>query len=137
MSHAEFLRNAWPGADDDCLRFVRQLWRYGSNQDHNRPIEERILDVADLLPKGNEQERAIMRLTARLAIAPASMTAARVNTLCQTGLDDGMIHDAINVASLFAFMNRFADGNGVKIDHERQAFAIELFGESALEPSMD
>ncbi|MEE2787074.1 MAG: hypothetical protein VX589_07015 [Myxococcota bacterium] len=73
-----------------------------------------------------------MALTTRLALAPASMTLSRLTNLAGLGLTERAIHDVINIASLFALMNRFADGNGVTIDAKRQPFATKLLGAQAL-----
>ena len=133
MSHAEFLRAAWPGADEDCLSFVRNLWAFGAAQDWTLPLDARVANAVQLVPIKDADVRAIVALTARLTFAPASMESSHHRVFKSAGLSERTIHDAINVVGLFAFMNRFADGNGVTLDQAKHEFAVELFGADALE----
>ena len=137
MAHAEFLRSAWPGADEDFLQFVRNLWAIGSNQNWTLPLDDRVSHAIHILPFQDEPLKAIMGLAVRLTLAPASIEASHHWPLKNAGLSERAIHDVINIVSLFAFMNRFADGNGVTIDKARYTFAIELLGVEALDAHLD
>ena len=61
------------------------------------------------------------------------MTAAHLEPLRAVGLTDDQIHDVVHVVSCFSYMNRLADGLGVSLLAEREALAVTLFGQQALQ----
>lgn len=60
--------------------------------------------------------QAILEYAERLTLEPSSMEEADVTRLRDAGLDDAAILSACEVASYFAFVNRMADGLGVKLE---------------------
>ena len=60
--------------------------------------------------------RAILEYTERLTLEPSLMEEADVVRLRDAGLDDEAILSACEVASYFAFVNRMADGLGVRLE---------------------
>jgi uncharacterized peroxidase-related enzyme len=82
------------------------------------------LDLADI-------ERGILHFAARLTWAPRSNRSTHLEPLRALGLSDAEIHDVVNVCCCFSYMNRLADGLGVKQAASREKWAIELFGEEA------
>jgi uncharacterized peroxidase-related enzyme len=79
-----------------------------------RGLEHGSLDDLDLSPR----ERALLLYADRLTLQPASVSAADITRLRDTGLDDRAIHDACAIVSYFAFVNRIADGLGVELESE-------------------
>ncbi len=49
----------------------------------------------------------------KLTLTPSKMSAADVEGLRALGLDDGAIHDVVQVAALFNYYDRLADGLGI------------------------
>ncbi len=92
----------------------------------------RLGEVADSLAFLSAADRAVIRYVTKLTVAPRRMTAADAEALRTAGFDDDGIFDVNQVACMFAYMNRLADGTGVGVEPGRHAFAIELFGEAAL-----
>ncbi|MGI9413357.1 MAG: peroxidase-related enzyme [Hyphomicrobiales bacterium] len=68
------------------------------------------VDAADVDPRLKPVLRYVMKLTR----TPAKMTEADADAVFAAGWDDQALHDAINVACLFNFMNRLLEGHGVK-----------------------
>ena len=60
--------------------------------------------------------RAILAYVERLTLEPSQMEEADVERLREAGLDDAAILNACEVASYFAFVNRMADGLGVRLE---------------------
>lgn len=60
--------------------------------------------------------RAILEYTERLTLEPSRMQEADIDRLRDAGLDDEAILSACEVISYFAFVNRMADGLGVKLE---------------------
>ena len=69
---------------------------------------------------------------AALTLRPRASRAAWLAPLREAGLDDRGIHDVVQVACCFAYMNRLADGQGVALTPPRYALARDLFGDRAL-----
>ena len=57
----------------------------------------------------------------KLTSTPAEMTRADVETLREHGFDDTAIYDIVQIAALFAYYNRLADGLGIDDEPEWQA----------------
>jgi len=58
-------------------------------------------------------DRAMLDFTVELTRRPAEMTEQHVAGLRDVGFDDTAIHDIVQVAALFAYFNRLADGLGI------------------------
>ncbi len=57
--------------------------------------------------------------------------------LRDAGLDEDAVHDIVHVVACFIYMNRLADGLGVGIEPDDLAWAVELFGEEAVQRHLD
>ena len=60
--------------------------------------------------------RAILEYVERLTLEPSRVEEADISALRAAGLDDAAILSACEVASYFAFVNRMADGLGVRLE---------------------
>ena len=69
---------------------------------------------ADLTPK----ERAICGYAEKMTSSPQKMTEADIEELRAAGLDDVAIHDVIQVAAYFNYINRVADAVHVDLEPE-------------------
>jgi uncharacterized peroxidase-related enzyme len=69
-------------------------------------------------PGWSERERAICDFAVKLTRRPGEMGAADVAALRRAGLDDGAIHDVVQVAALFNYYDRIADGLGIEMEPE-------------------
>ena len=58
----------------------------------------------------------MLEYAAKLTNHPSEIAAADVDGLRQTGFDDRAIHDICAITAYFAFVNRIADGLGVKLE---------------------
>jgi uncharacterized peroxidase-related enzyme len=58
--------------------------------------------------------RALCDFAVKVTRAPAGVGAADVDELRAAGLDDGEIHDAIQVIAYFNYINRVADAVGIE-----------------------
>jgi len=56
----------------------------------------------------------MLDFVARLTEDPAAMSEADVETLRRAGFNDEAVHDIVQVAALFAYYNRLADGLGIE-----------------------
>lgn len=54
----------------------------------------------------------------RLTLSPSEITAADIDALRESGCSDEAIHDLTQVAALFAYYNRIADGLGIEPEPE-------------------
>lgn len=62
----------------------------------------------------DDRLKPILRYVMKLTRTPAKMTDADAEAVFAAGWDDRALHDAVNVACLFNFMNRLLEGHGVK-----------------------
>jgi len=62
------------------------------------------------------RERALLRYAARLTREPASVTRADLDALRAEGWDDRAILDLNQVVAYFSYVNRIADGLGVRLE---------------------
>ena len=60
--------------------------------------------------------RALLDYCVRLTQTPWEITSADIDTLREHGFDDEAIHDAVQVAAYFAYINRVCDGLGVDLE---------------------
>jgi hypothetical protein len=58
----------------------------------------------------------LMAYIRKLTLSPSRLVAADAQAVFAAGWDEQALHDAIAVVCLFNFMNRFADGHGIKGD---------------------
>lgn len=56
----------------------------------------------------------ILDYVRKLTLSPSRIVDADAAAVFAAGWSEQALHDAINVACLFSFMNRFADGHGIK-----------------------
>ncbi len=64
----------------------------------------------------SNRERAILDYAAKLTETPGSMQEADLTPMREAGLDDTDILDVNLVTAYFAYVNRVADGLGVRVD---------------------
>jgi uncharacterized peroxidase-related enzyme len=69
---------------------------------------------ADLTP----QDRAMLEFAEKLTLHPATMEEADIEALRRAGFSDTAIHDIVQVASLFNYYNRLAEGLGISDEPE-------------------
>ena len=60
----------------------------------------------------------MLDFAAKLTREPASVRAADLEALRRHGFDDPAIHDIVQVAALFGYYNRLADGLGIDPEPE-------------------
>lgn len=60
--------------------------------------------------------RALLDLCVKLTLTPAAMTKTDVEELRSHGFTDEAIHDAVQVAAYFNYINRVCDGLGVDLE---------------------
>ena len=86
------------------------------------PADERDRVVAGLrtspitAPGLSAAEAALLAYADALTLTPYSVTRAHVDALREVGYDDRAIHDACAIVAYFAFVNRIADGLGVRLE---------------------
>jgi alkylhydroperoxidase family enzyme len=80
-------------------------------------------------------EKALLRYVAKVNDAPASASREDVEGLSSLGWSDAAVFDAVTVAALFAFFNRWIDGTGVP-DSPPGYYAerLERFGDRGYAP---
>lgn len=66
-------------------------------------------------------ERGMLDFVVKLTRTPAMITAADIETLRDHGFDDEAIHDIVQIAAMFAYYNRLADGLGIDPEPEWKA----------------
>ena len=70
----------------------------------------------------DDETLAIVEYVEKLTKEPSEMTENDIQTLRKAGLSDNQILSIVMITSMFAFMNRLADGLGVEIEDEKGAF---------------
>ena len=63
-------------------------------------------------------DRGMLDFCVKLTRTPAAMEEADVEALRALGFDDGAIHDIVQVAALFNYYDRLADGMGIDPEPE-------------------
>ena len=63
-------------------------------------------------------DRGILEFAHKLTVTPATMRSEDVDALRDLGLDDATIHDVVQVAALFNYYDRLADGLGIEPEPE-------------------
>lgn len=64
--------------------------------------------------------RAVLAFAEKLTLEPAAMTPDDVVSLSEAGLTEEDIHDVIQIASYFNYINRVADATGVPPEPEME-----------------
>lgn len=64
----------------------------------------------------SEADRAMLEYAAKLTLEPWNMKKSDVEKLRETGFSDAAILDICQVVGYYAFVNRLADGLGVKLE---------------------
>ncbi len=63
-------------------------------------------------------DRGMLDFAVKLTRTPGEMTRGDVDALRQAGFGDAAIHDIVQVAGLFNYYNRLADGLGIEPEPE-------------------
>ena len=66
----------------------------------------------------DETTRAVLDFVVKLTRTPGDMKPSDLDALRQHGLSDLAIHDIVQVAAYFNYINRIADGLGVDLEPE-------------------
>jgi uncharacterized peroxidase-related enzyme len=66
----------------------------------------------------SEADRGMLDFAVKLTRSPQQMEAEDVERLRRLGFDDAAIHDIVQVAALFNYYDRLADGLGVDPEPE-------------------
>jgi uncharacterized peroxidase-related enzyme len=64
----------------------------------------------------SEQDKLILEYAERITREAASITQEYINRLKSAGMSDRMLHDIVQVAGYFNYVNRLADGLGVELE---------------------
>ena len=64
------------------------------------------------------QDRAILAFAEKLTRTPAEVRREDVEALRAEGLDDEAIHEVVQIAAMFNYFNRLADGLGIELEPE-------------------
>lgn len=70
----------------------------------------------------DEQTLAIVEYVEKLTTTPSQISEQDVQKLRSFGLDDQQILSVVLITSMYAFMNRLADGLGVQLEDEKKAY---------------
>lgn len=131
MSHAGGLRDHWTDDDATFLDLVRGLIAFGERVPELSPRAAIDAFESVALPGLDATDVAIVRFVALVTLLPRAATKQAVTSLRDAGLDDLAVHDVVQVACCFSYMNRLADGLGVGVESRKRAAAVELYGEEA------
>ncbi len=70
-------------------------------------------------------DRAMLDFAVMLTRSPATRRGRHIEELRSHGFDDGAIHDIVQVAALFNYYDRLADGLGVDLEPEMPPSAAD------------
>jgi len=92
-------------------------------------VDAAIAHLAEAAPSLAEHHD-LLRFAAHLTLAPRRSREAHVQALRAAGYSDREVHDVVNVVCCFSYMNRLADGLGVREPGSaRGAWARQLMGD--------
>ena len=92
-----------------CMRAVQQSGPYGRRETARRASEAAARAAyAKWLP--------LMAFARKLTLTPSRLASADADAVFAAGWDERTLNDVVNVVCLFNFMNRFAEGHGIKGD---------------------
>jgi alkylhydroperoxidase family enzyme len=128
VSHAGFLRDFWTGESDAAIALIRRVIDLGhraNTLDTSALLTGiEVLDLAEL----DAVDQVLVRMALKLAVRPGSVTRSSVQALRGVGFTDPLIADAVHVVACFGYMNRLADGLGVRIEARKRGLAELLYG---------
>lgn len=78
-------------------------------------LKEKLLDDAFSANVG-ELNQQILRFTDKITIGAHTTTQEYIDNLKSAGLTERMIHDVVQVAAYFNYVNRLADALGVELE---------------------
>lgn len=64
----------------------------------------------------DQQDRFVLSYAEKITREPASIDREYIEGLRSAGFDDRMLHDVVQVAAYFNYVNRLADGLGVELE---------------------
>ncbi len=64
----------------------------------------------------SETDRLILAFADKLTRSPAKIESDDIRTMREAGFDDQALHDIVQVAAYFNYVNRLADGLGVQLE---------------------
>ena len=79
----------------------------------------------------------LMAYVRKLTLSPSRLVSADAQAVFVAGWDERTLHDTINVVCLFSFMNRFAEGHGIKGDDAVYTARGKVLMEGGYEPLLD
>jgi uncharacterized peroxidase-related enzyme len=65
-----------------------------------------------------EQDKLILEFAEKLTLDAASTDRTYIDRLREHGFDDRALHDIVQVAAYFNYINRLADGLGVELEKD-------------------
>lgn len=78
-------------------------------------LKEKLLDDA-FSAKVGDLNQQILRFTDKITIGAHTTTQEYIDNLKSHGLSERMIHDVVQVAAYFNYVNRLADALGVELE---------------------
>ena len=78
-------------------------------------LKEQLLDdysTADI----SDEEKVYLEYAEQITVEPAAIDREYIDSLKARGLDDEKLHDIVQVASYFNYINRLADALGVELE---------------------
>lgn len=94
-----------------------EFLRINSRDDHLVYHLERDWKGAEL----DDQDRVMLHFVEKLIFTPGKITADDVDTLRKVGFDDRGVLDVVMQTAMFNFMNRLADGVGIRAEDKFRA----------------
>jgi alkylhydroperoxidase family enzyme len=78
-------------------------------------LKEKLMDEANSANVG-ELNQQILRFTDRITLGAHTTSQENIDDLKTAGLTETMIHDVVQVAAYFNYVNRLADALGVELE---------------------
>lgn len=66
----------------------------------------------------SEKDKLILAYVTKITKEPASIKKDDVTTLLENGFSQSAVHDIVQVASYFSYVNRMADALGIELENE-------------------
>lgn len=79
----------------------------------------------------------LMAYVRKLTLSPSRLVSADAEAVFAAGWDERTLHDVINVVCLFSFMNRLADGHGIRGDSAVFAARGKALQEGGYDPLLE
>ena len=92
-----------------------------------------MIDDLDSAPV-DDRLKPILAYVAKLIEPPFRLVQADADAVFAAGWDERALHDAINVACLFNFMNRLLDGHGITIEDDARDERGAMLAEHGYSP---